>query len=302
MPKTVVIIAGPTGVGKTAVAVGLARHFQTEIISADSRQCFKELKIGVARPSDEELNTIPHYFIATHSIHEKVDAIVFEQYALQKAHELFLKHDIIIMAGGTGLYIKAFCEGMDDIPDIPTDLRNQITGNYREKGLLWLQETVKLKDPDFYKAGEIRNPRRLMRALEVVESTGKSILDFRKGKKADRNFNIIKIGLELDKEDLVRNINSRTDRMIENGLIDEVRGLLPFRHLNALHTVGYSEIFDWLDEKLSFERAVEQIRINTRQYAKRQMTWFKKDKELTWFSALQSDRIKEHIHEIPGHR
>lgn len=295
LSKTVVIITGPTGVGKTAVAIELATHFQTEIISADSRQCFKELNIAVARPSPEELNTVRHHFIASHSIHDKVDAVVFEQYALQKSGELFEKNDIVIMAGGTGLYIKAFCEGMDDIPDAATEIRQQITANYKEKGLQWLQETVKQKDPEFYKAGEIQNPQRLMRALEVMESTGQSILHFRKGNKARRNFNIIKIGLELPKDDLIRNINTRTDQMIQKGLIAEVKSLLPFRYLNALQTVGYSEIFDWMDNKMSLEKAIERIKINTRQYAKRQMTWFRKDKEITWFAPAGLDVIKEHI-------
>jgi len=290
--KSVIIIAGPTGVGKTAVAIELARHFKTEIISADSRQCYKELNIGVARPSVEELDTVPHHFIASHSIHEKVDAAVFEQYALQKANELFQKHDIIIMAGGTGLYIKAFCEGMDDIPEVKEEIRNKIIQQYEANGREWLQKEVKLKDPEFYRVGEIQNPQRMMRALEVIESTGYSILYFRKGKKEKREFAIIKTALELPKEELHRNINTRVDKMIEAGLTDEVKNLLPCRDLNALQTVGYSEIIDYLDDKISLVKAAEQIKTNTRQYAKRQMTWFKKDKEIKWIERTEIDEMK----------
>lgn len=288
--KSVIIVAGPTGAGKTAVAIELAQHFKTAIISSDSRQCYKELNIGVARPSAEELNMAPHYFIASHSIHEKVDAAVFEQYALQKVNELFNDHDTVIMAGGTGLYIKAFCEGMDEIPKISEEVRKNIIQRYEENGREWLQNEVKQKDPAFYETGEIQNPQRMMRALEVIESTGHSILYFRKGKKVVRNFNIVKIALELPKEELHRNINTRTDKMIEAGLIDEVKSLLPYKKLNALQTVGYTEIFDYLDHKITLEKAIEQIKTNTRQYAKRQMTWFKKDKEIKW---IEKSEIKE---------
>ncbi|MES1215714.1 MAG: tRNA (adenosine(37)-N6)-dimethylallyltransferase MiaA [Bacteroidota bacterium] len=293
--KSVIIIAGPTGVGKTAVAIELARQFKTEIISADSRQCFKELKIGVARPSAEELNTIKHHFIASHSIHEKVDAAVFEKYALEKLAVLFEKHDVVIMAGGTGLYIKTFCEGMDDIPDIPRELRNRIAQNYKDNGLSWLQQEVEKKDPEFYKIAEIQNPQRLMRALEIIESTGQSVLSFRKGNKVKRDFNIIKVALELSKETLHQQINKRVDKMLEEGLIDEVTQLQQDKHLNALQTVGYSEIFAFLDNKISLEEAAELIKKNTRHYAKRQMTWFKKDKEVEWLQPSDTKKIKEYV-------
>lgn len=290
--KTVIIISGPTGSGKTAAAIQLALHYKTEIISADSRQCYKELNIGVARPSIRELATVPHHFIASHSIYEKVDAVVFEQYALQKANELFQQHDTIIMAGGTGLYIKAFCEGMDEIPEINEDIRKEIVNEYQRNGMKWLQKQIEEKDPAFYKAGEIQNPQRMMRALEVIESTGYSILHFRKGKKEKRNFNIIKIALELPKEDLHRNINTRVDKMIEAGLVNEVKSLLPYRNINALQTVGYTEIFDFLGNKISLEQAIEKIKINTRQYAKRQMTWFRKDKEIQWLDRTGIEEMK----------
>lgn len=289
--KSVIIVAGPTAVGKTTVAIDIARHYNTEIISADSRQCYKELNIGVARPSLAELQQVKHHFIASHTIHEEVTAAMYEQYALQKANELFATYDTVVMTGGTGLYIKAFCEGLDIIPDIPRATRDRIIGQYEEKGLQWLQQEVQQKDPDFYLVGEIQNPQRMMRALEVVEATGQSILAFRKGEKAKRDFNIIRIGLELPKEELHQRIHARVDQMINAGLVNEVKELIPFKHLNALQTVGYKEIFDYLDNKISLDEAIAQIRANTRQYAKRQLTWFRKDKEFNWFLPSQIAEI-----------
>ena len=287
--KTIIIVAGPTAVGKTSVALELAKEFGTEIISADSRQCFKELNIGVARPSEKELQIVRHHFIASHSLHDTVNAGSFEQYALQKVNEIFKAHNVAIMVGGTGLYIKAFCEGMDEIPDVPAEIRTSIILNYEKNGLEWLQRETQRKDPSFYKAGEIQNPQRLMRALEVAEATGQSILNFRKGKKEQRDFNIVKIGLELPKEELHRNINARADNMLEAGLVEEVKELLPYKHLNALQTVGYAEIFDHLDGKTTLTDAIELVKKNTRQYAKRQMTWFKKDKDINWTDATSVD-------------
>lgn len=289
--KTVIILVGPTAVGKTSIAISIAKQFQTEIISADSRQCFKELKIGVARPSDEELKEVPHHFIASHSITGNINAAFFEKYAIQKVNDLFKSHDVVMMVGGTGLYIKAFCEGLDDIPSIDESIRNKIIENYESNGLSWLQEELKKKDPGFYKVGEIQNPQRMMRALEVIQSTGQSILSYRSYKKVTRDFRIIKIGLELPKEELHYNINSRVDKMINDGLIEEVKSLLGYRDVNALQTVGYSEIFEHLDGEISLESAIEKIKKNTRQYAKRQMTWFKKDKEINWADAKQRDEI-----------
>ena len=289
--KSVIVVAGATGVGKTEVALELARHFKTEIISADSRQCFKELNIGVARPSSMELDTVPHHFIASHTLQEKVDAAVFEQYSLQKVAAIFEHHNTVIMAGGTGLYIKTFCEGIDPIPAVSEELRSLIKQRYLEKGLGWLQREVAEKDPDFYKSGEIQNPQRLMRALEIIESTGMSVLKFRTGNKTMRDFNIVKIGLELPKEELHRNINSRVDKMMNNGLVQEVEQLKQYRHLNALQTVGYTEIFDFLENKISLQEATELIKKNTRQYAKRQLTWFRKDKDIRWFSPRETAKI-----------
>lgn len=290
--KTIIIVCGPTAVGKTAVAIRLAKHFDTEIISADSRQCFKELKIGVARPAEEELQQVKHHFIASHSIREEVTAITFEQYALGKAKELFLQHDVVIMVGGTGLYIKAFCEGLDDIPQVSPETRSRIGEKYKEEGLAWLQGEIREKDPAFFAAGEVQNPQRMMRALEVMEETGQSILLFRKGEKAKRDFRVIKIGLEIPKEDLQRNIRTRVEEMMKEGLPEEARKLIPFNHLNALQTVGYAELFAHFDGKLTLDQAVEEIKIHTRQYAKRQMTWFKRDGEIKW---IHPSSVKEMI-------
>ena len=283
------MVAGPTAVGKTSAAIALAKHFKTEIISADSRQCYSELKIGVARPSEEELQEVPHHFIASHSIHEKLTAADFEQYSLQLAHQLFREHDVVIMTGGTGLYIKAFCEGMDAIPETPQEVRREITSGYEANGLNWLQEEVKKLDPDYFQSGEIQNPQRMMRALEVARATGISILQFQKGKKANREFHIKKIALQLPKEELHRNIHTRVEQMIEKGLVEEVRGLIPYQHLNALNTVGYKEIFDHFNGLITLKESVERIKKNTRQYAKRQMTWFRKDQEYEWTDRKELD-------------
>lgn len=289
--KTVIIIAGPTAVGKTSVAISIANYFKTRIISADSRQCFKELKIGVARPSPEELKKITHYFIASHSINDDVNANLFEKYALEKINKLFLDHDVVVMVGGTGLYIKAFCEGLDDIPSVPEEIRKKIMDDYQLYGMEWLQKQVQQKDPLYYKKGEIKNPRRLMRALEVVEASGKSITAFQNAVKKKRDFNLLKIGLELPKEDLHHNIHIRVDDMINQSLVEEVKNVIAFKNLNALQTVGYKEIFDFLDEKISLPDAIEFIKKNTRQYAKRQLTWFRKDKEYQWFHPNQTNEI-----------
>ena len=281
--KSAIIIAGPTAAGKTSAAITLAKHFHTEIISADSRQCFKELKIGVARPCETELNEVKHHFISSHSIKDEITAAGFEQLALQKATVVFNSHDKVIMVGGTGLYIKAFCEGLDEIPPTGAGIREKILKNYQENGMSWLLEEIKKRDAAFFEEREIKNPQRIMRALEVKESTGISILKFRKGKKAERDFNIIKIGLELPRLELCNRINERVDKMMEAGLMDEVKSLLPFKHLSALQTVGYKEVFEYLQGDITLAEAIEKIKKNTRHYAKRQMTWFKKDKEFIWF-------------------
>lgn len=282
--KTVITIAGPTAAGKTAMAVFLAQALHTEIISADSRQCFRELKIGVARPAPEELAAVPHHFIASHSVHDKVTAAVFEQYALQKTKELFIEKDVVVMVGGTGLYLKAFYEGMDLIPSVPVEVHMQVLQEYGQKGLPWLQQELQQHDPDFYAVGEIKNPQRMLRALEVLRATGQSITVFQKGNRQQRDFKIIRFGIAPPKEQLHRNIDNRVDQMMDSGLLEEVRSLQDYRHLNALQTVGYRELFEYIQGLRPLDQAVEAIKKNTRQYAKRQMTWFKKDPEIHWLN------------------
>lgn len=292
-----IVIAGPTAVGKTAVAIDVARAWGTEIISADSRQCYREMNIGVARPSADELAQVPHHFIASHSIFDQVSAGVFEQYALEKTHTLLQQYPAVVMVGGTGLYIRAFCEGMDVIPTIDPAIRTQIVDMYAANGLAWLQAQVQEKDPAFWAVAEQQNPQRLMRALEIQAVTGHSILHYRKGNKANRSFRIVKIGLDMDRAVLYERINQRVDRMMEAGLLEEVRALYPHRTLSALQTVGYQELFDHLDGKYSLDEAVDAIKQHTRHYAKRQLTWFKKDESIHWVHALGND-IQESIRKI----
>ena len=294
--NTVIIIAGPTAVGKTALGIQLAKYFNTKIISADSRQCFKELSIGVAKPSIEQLQAVPHCFINSHSIDQEVNAGVFEQYALGIAEKLFQQHKIVVMVGGTGLYIKAFAEGIDPMPAIPSPIRESIINQYEHKGLAWLQDEVKEKDPLFWEVAEQQNPQRLMRALEMVLTTGQSITNYRTKQTIQRPFNIIKMGIELSREKLIDNINQRVDIMMKDGLLDEVESLLPFQHLNALQTVGYKELFAYFNKETSLPEAIERIKINTRQYAKRQMTWFKKDKDFNW--VVNDEQLLEKVLEV----
>ena len=280
--KTVYIIVGPTAVGKTAFAISLAKLLNTEIISADARQCYQEMNIGVARPSIEELGQVKHHFIASHSIHDQVNAAIFEKYALEKVDEIFKAKDAIVMVGGTGLYIKAFCKGLDMIPEIAPEIREGIIQQYEKLGLRWLQKEASVKDPIYWEKGEQQNPQRLMRALEVKLGTGESIVNFQNKNKITRPFRIVKIGIEMPREMLYEHINQRVLNMVEQGLEQEVKSLLPHLQLNALQTVGYSEWQPFFEGKVEKLRVVELIQQNTRHYAKRQMTWFKKDPEIKW--------------------
>ena len=288
MTPTVYIIVGPTAVGKTKYAIALAQKLKTEIISADARQCYQELNIGVARPSNEELTQVKHHFIASHSIQETVNAGTFEQYALAKATELLEKFGSAVMVGGTGLYIKAFVEGMDQIPAIDPAIRNQIQQDLTSKGMDWLQTQVQAKDPAYWARadqGEQQNTQRLSRALEVLIGTGQSILSFQMQSKKLRSFNIQKIGLEMPREQLYDRINQRVIQMDQMGLEEEVNALLPQFHLNALQTVGYQEWLPYFEGQQTKEAVILAIQQNTRNYAKRQMTWFKKDADINWNQA-----------------
>lgn len=294
-PHTCIIIGGPTAVGKTALAITLARHFSTSILSADSRQCFRELNIGVAKPSNAELEQAHHYFINSHSIQDNVTAADYETYALHSLEEIFRTAPVAIVVGGTGLYLKALMEGLDSIPPVAEDIRQQIISEYESKGLRWLQQTVAAEDPLYYSTGETQNPQRLMRALEVVRATGQSIRHFQQASRPQRPFRMIPVRLSLPRETLYERINQRVDTMMAEGLLQEVKSLLPWKHLNALQTVGYQELFEYFEGKSSLEEAVEKIKVNTRHYAKRQETWFKKFLSETPYLPGEAEKIIEDI-------
>lgn len=293
--KVVIVVAGPTAVGKTALSIRLAEYLGTEILSADSRQCYRELNIGVARPSPEELQHIPHYFVASHSVGETVNAATYEQYALDAVEKIFSRSDTAVLVGGTGLYIRAFGEGLDEMPSIPEPVRAAVREGYRTGGLDWLQQELQAADPAWYAAGENRNPHRLMRALEVFRATGRSIRHFQEGAAATRDFHVIKIGLDLPRARLYERINARVDQMMEQGLLEEVRELLPYRQYKALETVGYKELFAYLDGDMSLPDAITLIKQNTRHYAKRQVTWFRKDPGFAWFEPGEPEKIAAYV-------
>lgn len=288
---TVYVIAGPTAVGKTAVAIELALQLGTSIISADSRQCYREMTIGTAKPTEEELAQVQHYFINSHSVTEHLTTADFERLALGYLEDIFKTSTSAVVCGGTGLYIKSLCEGIDEMPDLDDAIERDINEQYQQKGIEWLQTAIQQEDPEFYKQGEIQNPVRIIRALSFVRSTGKSILTYRTGTKTVRPFNIIKIALDLPREVLYDRINRRVDIMMEQGLLDEVQKLYPQRHLKNLQTVGYSELFDYIDGKYTLEEAIDKIKQHTRNYAKRQLTWFRKDKEFHWLEADEENMI-----------
>ena len=271
--------------GKTAIAIALAKRLGTEIVSADSRQCYREMSVGTAKPSAEELREVKHYFIDTHSVTTALDAADYETLALGYLQGIFATLDAAVVCGGTGLYIKALCEGLDTMPAVSDEVVRDVNNEYETRGLQWLQHAVMEEDPDFYKEGEIKNPARLLRALIFKRSVGESIINYRTGEKKKRDFRIVRVGLELPREVLYERINARVDKMMEDGLLDEVRNLYSLRHLKNLQTVGYSELFEHIEGLYTLQEAVDKIKQNTRHYAKRQMTWFRKDKEMHWLQA-----------------
>ncbi len=293
--KNLIVVVGPTAVGKTAVAIKLAQFFNTEIISADSRQIFKELTIGTAKPSDAEMELVPHHFVNTHSIGDEYDAAQYGREALQLISKFFEHSHTLILCGGSGLYIKAVCEGFDDIPEIGQGTRDELIQNYEQSGIEWLQQKMMQLDPEHFKNIDQKNPHRLIRALEVRLTTGSSITAFQTKNKAHRPFSIIKIGLELPREDLYRRIDERIERMIQDGLFKEAEDLYLFKHLQALQTVGYQEIFDFMDGKYNKEEAIRLLKRNSRRYAKRQLTWFKRDAEIKWFSSDDIQKIIDFV-------
>lgn len=290
-----VVLAGPTASGKTSLCIRLAHHFFTEIISADSRQIYKELCIGVARPSLEQLSEVQHHFIGTVSIHDYYNASIFETEALQLLSRLFETYPLVLMTGGSGLYVDAVCKGIDDLPSIKQEIRNELMEEYRLKGRIYLQEELKKVDPFFFSKTDIYNPKRILKALEVFRQTGRPYSSFLTGSAKQRPFRILKIALDVAREELYRRINERTDTMMLQGLEEETRGLYPFRNLNALNTVGYKELFGYFDGTYNKDEAIRLIKRNTRRYARRQITWFRKDREYHWFSPSEPHTIIQFI-------
>ncbi|HEY0743770.1 MAG TPA: tRNA (adenosine(37)-N6)-dimethylallyltransferase MiaA [Chryseosolibacter sp.] len=293
--KTLLVIAGPTAVGKTDLAILLAKQLKTEIISADSRQFFREMEIGTAKPSATALQEASHHFINSHSITETYDAAQFAKDAHSLLTKIFEYRDVCILCGGSGLYIKAVCEGFDDIPAISDDIRQSLIMKYESHGIEWLQAEMKKADPEYYEVLDRHNPHRLIRALEVKIGTGKSLSSFFAKEKSNPNFNTLKIGLELPRDLLYEKIDKRMDLMIGHGLFEEAKALINFREHQALQTVGYKEIFDYLDGQYDLEEAIRLLKRNSRRYAKRQLTWFKKDKEFVWFDARNQEEILGYI-------
>jgi tRNA dimethylallyltransferase len=298
-PKTAIVVAGPTAVGKTAAAIRLALRFDTEIVSADSRQCYRELRIGVARPSDEELAVVPHHFIASYGFGDDVTAAVFERYALDASEHILRDRDHVVVVGGTGLYLKAFMDGIDDMPDVPPSFRGEVENLFREEGLEALRKALEMEDALFAADGDMSNPHRMIRALSFKRATGESIRTYQSGTAVQRPFRIVRIGLELPRQELHRRIEARVDEMVVAGLLQEVEGLEGFRTHKALQTVGYREIFSYMDGEWGWDEAVDLVRQNTRRYAKRQMTWFRSDEKTVWCHPDDIGRMVDLVMERP---
>lgn len=295
--KTLIVIVGPTAIGKTSLAIEMAKHYQTEIISADSRQFFKEMSIGTAKPSAEELAAAPHHFINSHSINQLFSTGDFEVQALALMEKLFAKHDVLVMVGGSGLYINAVCNGLDDMPEIDLDIREKLNQQFADEGIEAIRKQLSALDPEYFAKVDQSNPQRMIRGLEVVLSTGQRLSSFLTANKKERPFNIIKIGLNTEREKLYHQINHRVDLMMQEGLLEEVKSLEAYKELNALKTVGYSEIFDYLDGKIDLATAVDKIKQNTRRFAKRQLTWFKKDTQTAWFEPGQGEEVLDFVNQ-----
>ena len=291
--KTLLIIAGPTAVGKTRIAIDVAKALGTEIISADSRQCYRGMAIGTAQPTPEELLEVKHHFIDEFPVTQNISAADYERLALGYLNALFTKQDVAVLAGGTGLYIRALCEGLDEMPAVDPNVLAQVETLYEAGGVRALQDAVATEDPAFHAQGEIQNPARLIRALSFVRSAGKSILEYHKSEKKHRPFRIIKTALELPRDILYQRINTRVDAMMAAGLPDEVKALIPYRHLKNLQTVGYTELFDFFDGHSSLHKAADLIRQHSRNYAKRQLTWFRKDAEMKWLRADDAEVARQ---------
>lgn len=294
-PSYLILVVGPTAVGKTDLCLKLAKKFQTEILSCDSRQFYREMNRGTAKPSLQELAEVPHHFINNLSITDSYDVRKYEEEALELLSHLFQKHRVVLMTGGTGLFADAVVHGMDEIPEVAAQIRQEIIQEYQSKGLSWLQGAVKMVDPEFYEQVDQANPQRLMRALEVWKGTGLKFSGFRTKKKAVRPFEVIKIGLDRPREELYQRIDQRMEAMLAEGLYEEAESLFEKRGLNALQTLGYTEVFDFLEGKYDQMELVRLLKRNSRRYAKRQLTWFKRDAQICWFHPDEQEKIGSFI-------
>ena len=295
MGKTLIVIAGATGSGKTDLSINVALHYHAPIISTDSRQFYRGIPIGTAQPDAEQLQTVEHHFIASHDLKHDFNCGAYEQEALQRHEELFCKHDNVVAVGGSGLYIKALCEGMDDLPEVDAALRKQLMNDLKQQGVDAMAERLRELDPAYYEVVDRKNPARVLRALEVCIGTGMPYSSLRTGEKRQRPFNIIKIATDMDRALLYERIDRRVDIMVEQGLEQEARSVYHLRELNSLQTVGYREFFDYFDGTISREEAIELIKRNSRRYAKRQLTWFRRDAEFAWFNPSEMEKIVEYI-------
>lgn len=293
--KTLIVIVGPTGSGKTDLSIRVAEHYTCPIISTDSRQFYRGIPIGTAQPDNEQLERVEHHFIASHELTDDFNCGAYEVAALKRLEELFYKHDTVVAVGGSGLYVKALCEGMDDLPEVEPALRQQLSDRLKREGLEALAEQLRELDPTFYEVVDRKNPARVLRALEVCIATSKPYSALRTGIKRERPFNIVKIGVTMERAVLYERIDRRVDIMVEAGLEQEARAVYPLRHLNSLQTVGYREMFDYFDGSISRDEAIELIKRNSRRYAKRQLTWFGRDGEIEWFLPSETEKIVEYI-------
>ena len=298
MDKYLVVIAGPTASGKTATAIQVAKALGTEIISADSRQFYKELPIGTAAPTPEEQSEVQHHMIHNLNVEDKYDVADYEQDVLDLLKKLFVNHDTVVLTGGSGLFIDAVCKGLDSIPDISEDVRNKVDELYKKGGLIALQNEVERLDPEYYNIVDKYNPRRLQRAVEVCYQTGLTYTSFRKNTVKQRDFKIIKVALLWERNELISRINLRVENMVKEGLLEEAKSMCSKRHLNSLNTVGYKEVFEHFDGKVSLGEAIENIKINTRQYAKRQMTWLRKNNDYKWFTVDEQEEMLKYINAV----
>lgn len=295
MPKTLVVIAGPTGIGKTATGIQIARNFDTEIVSADSRQIYREMQIGTAVPSNLELAEVKHHFIQTHSIHENYNASRYEFEALNLLQHLFQENEIVLMVGGSMLYIDAVCNGIDIMPDADLEIRRQLKQQFETEGIEGLRLQLKKLDPNYYNQVDLKNPNRIIHALEICLTTGKPYSSFRLNRKKERPFSILKVGLNCDRSLLHNRINKRVDQMIAQGLENEARELHRYKNNTVVNTVGYHEFFSYFDGEITKEKAIELIKRNSRRYARKQLTWFRKDEEVNWFHFSEADKIIQFI-------